>query len=122
MTPAELITAFRAALDADETAVRAVAVAYGGEWTAYDDWVGGDNGADVLDEPGAPIEHIARYDPAFVLADIAAKRAVIDAHTGPHACPSYDWVTREIDSHMPVDAGQACTTLRLLAEAYGVRA
>lgn len=57
--------------------------------------------------PGAP-------SPDAVLADIAAKRAVIAIHTGFHECPSQEdncgWVTDD-----------RCSTLLLLATAYADR-
>lgn len=64
-------------------------------------------------------EHIARWDPARVLAECNAKRRIIEAHSGEHYCP------------MPVVTGEhgqlwtelegPCWTLRLLSEPYANR-
>lgn len=65
---------------------------------AADPWPRNDTGIVVYDE-GRPSEeqaaHIARHDPAYVLADIAAKRAIVSLHNrcedwsygDPSTCP-----------------------------------
>lgn len=69
--------------------------------------------------------HIQANSPAFVLADIAAKRKLIDLHAefdfphNPDDGPGdYAWTARCDGCHEPAP----CTTVRLLAEAYGIRA
>lgn len=62
----------------------------GAEWSVGEKSVGGwsrfdlvVHGADVAAIPSTIVEHIAQHDPAYVLADIAAKRrviAVLSAH------------------------------------------
>lgn len=65
-------------------------------------------GMDALYGPDA--RHIARHDPAYVLADIASKRAIVRLHTGAHECRD---VLEYPDGY--VRDGEWCTTLRLLA-------
>jgi hypothetical protein len=57
--------------------------------------------------------HIARHDPARVLADVAAKRAIVDLHSPHHhgACPVCWLVTKR--SSLREDF--PCRTLRTLA-------
>lgn len=55
--------------------------------------------------------HVARWGPAAVLADLAAKRRIVDLHACSHECSNTDdnchWVN--------YDLGEVCDTLRLLA-------
>ena len=93
---ADLVTWLRAALDEDERVARAAITepfpAYRGPdarpgpppgvWeTPHDDPVVSSIDMSIYDEGGhseAHAAHIARWDPARVLAEIAAKRAIID--------------------------------------------
>jgi hypothetical protein len=52
--------------------------------------VSGDEYADVADGTAVAV-HIALHDPAYVLADIASKRAIVDLHAsdGGHECPGW---------------------------------
>lgn len=68
--------------------------------------------------PWQGADHIARHDPARVLAEVDAKRQVVEMHGQAHECVSYDWVSKEINTCMWVDADEVCTTLRLLALPY----
>jgi hypothetical protein len=85
---ADLVAFLRARIDEDEAVARAATVETGGPR-----WHGSDSGLcsdDASNHPGpflvdaygytAPelVAHIARHDPARVLADIAAKRAIVD--------------------------------------------
>lgn len=73
-------------------------------------------------------EHIARHDPAFTLADITAKRAIIDLHEcapGPIALAGNidpaGWRESDIP-HCDADwAPYPCDTIRLLARPYAGR-
>lgn len=71
----DLITWFRACLDDDEKAAKAAGGDSGDlsifEVDSLTDWEG-------TGLPDAEAHHIARHDPAAVLADVAAKRAVLD--------------------------------------------
>lgn len=67
--------------------------------------------------------HIARHDPARVLAEVAAKRRIVELHTpkdppGLHLCPvcvSWEiWRSQEPGESLPLDDAP-CETLRLLA-------
>lgn len=62
--------------------------------------------------------HIARWDPARVLAEVQAKRRIIDLHEGDHECSTYDH-NGEIDNCTWVIGD--CSTLRLLASVYAGR-
>lgn len=124
MTPAELIEELRADLKAEE----ALAIAAGGgKWTLaehesdtiaiYDQ-----AGEPVVYDEGSPSEaqrrHIARHDPERVLADIAAKRAILDLHQQrqPGWCETCD-VPGDFKGNE-----HGCPTVLALAEAYGIRA
>ncbi|MFI0900582.1 DUF6221 family protein [Streptomyces sp. NPDC020983] len=116
----DLIAFLNARLNEDQQAAQHVAAEYGETWRDDDDWVRGSNGADVVDEPGAPVAHIARHDPAFVLADIDAKRRIMECHE-PWVAENGDTICgrcgrEHIDGrpggHFP------CQTLRLLALPY----
>ncbi|MGW1121081.1 DUF6221 family protein [Streptomyces tanashiensis] len=63
--------------------------------------------------------HIARHDPARVLAEVEAKRRMIELHgcTEGHECSTLDRAGN-IDHCTWVMEGEACTTLRLLALPY----
>lgn len=86
------------------------------------------------EEPGSPVacgpygggidpegEHIAAHDPAFVLADIAAKRRIVaEHHLVPAAAPqpaepAHGCETCHSHSEYSVGAFGPCTTLKLLA-------
>jgi len=126
----DLITWYLAQLDEDEAVARA---ATDGHWYAkearyapkYGEGVNADvcvEGATdgytvVVGEPegfgACALEdavHIARHDPAHVLADIAAKWAIVEIHGREHWCPN----------HLEWDEGP-CQTLRLLASALSDR-
>jgi hypothetical protein len=125
VTPTEMIAAFRAALDADEATARAVT-----ERQPYDEWdaVGAGTESDVHrshwevvriarphPNPAAHdiAQHIARHDPAFVLADIASKRKLLDTFerryqaSKPGIGEGMHWVALQ-------------EVVRTLAEAYGI--
>jgi hypothetical protein len=58
------------------------------------------------------LDHIARHDPARVLADCAAKRAIVELHTGGHECSITGDHCRYIHEF------ETCDTLRLLAAPF----
>jgi len=78
----DLIAFLRARLDEDEQTARATADEYGPAWTADNQMesVRSSTGADVVDEPYTPRHHIARHDPARVLAEVDAKRRILDVY------------------------------------------
>lgn len=75
-TEREMFAFWRARLDEDDEAARDAAAEYGTTWTVNEAMgsVGSDTGADVVDEPGSPLPHIARHDPARVLRNVTAAR------------------------------------------------
>lgn len=65
--------------------------------------------------PGV-LDHIARHDPARVLAEVAAKRAIVAQHAGTHECPSpNDWALGKNTDYV---TEEECWTLRNLAAPY----
>jgi Family of unknown function (DUF6221) len=80
----------------------------------------GNGGAVVVYDEGSPDEaeaaHIARHDPARVLREVAAGRAILELHDGAHECPVYDH-NGDIDNCGWVDDGD-CPTKRHLAAVY----
>lgn len=130
----DLIAELRAALDAEEAAARA----------AFGKW-GGVEGTDWIIEVGLPLDewqppgygnnlgsirleehrkHIIRHDPLTVLADIAAKRGIIECHE-PWTAANGDIICGRCGrEHIDGRPGghYPCQTMRLLAEAYGIRA
>lgn len=122
----DLITRLRAALDDHESAALGAKGDTGGRWTQDD---GPPEDIVLYDKSGkltmGQARHIARHDPAFVLADIAAKRKLLDMHAesdfpyNPDDGPGdYSWTARCDRCYEDTP----CTTLRLLAEAYGITA
>ena len=131
MSSNEGIAAFLAArLDEDEAAAK-LAAREGGTWTQddpvrYPGSISSLGGPVVYDE-GAPDEyqgtHIARHDPARVLREVAAKRAILSEHAHvaastpsfrkgpePFGCFTCDYVPGE-----GTYGGGWCTTVRILA-------
>jgi hypothetical protein len=86
----DLVVWLRAQLDEDERVARAAGVsASGSRWHVADRGaviVRGDDGMVVVFDEGSPsgeeAEHIARWDPARVLAEVDAKRRILDVHPG----------------------------------------
>jgi len=83
----DLVTWLRAQLDEDERVARAVPGSgcwskyiEAGDGAAIETDPGGDPGAIIGDEPMA--EHMARHDPVRVLAEVAAKRRILDEVVG----------------------------------------
>jgi hypothetical protein len=91
----DLVAFLRARLDEDEQVAEALR---GVRFHAYEE--GGDDGwaieSDPDGDPGAIVgeralaEHIARWDPARVLAEVTAKRRIISlfSHASPHSVMS----------------------------------
>lgn len=75
----ELVRWLSEILDTDEEWARAAAEEYGSVWTVdvRMQAVTSDTGADVVTEPNTPLDHIAEYDPARVLREVEAKRAIV---------------------------------------------
>lgn len=131
MTITEFLTA---RLDEDEAMARAASP---GPWhpnaerdevLAVDDITVADGFALSSPQTRATTEHIARHDPARVLADIAAKRAIVVMHPSvrlrdqPGSGHTSDAVVCAYDSG-PDDVSDAstaypCITLRMLAQPY----
>lgn len=58
--------------------------------------------------------HVAKWNPARVLAECEAKRQILKLHTGTHECPDNDWLGTGTYTVYRRD----CQTLRLLAEPF----
>jgi len=84
----DLVAFLRARLDEDEAAARAARRWFDRDWEASQtqgrNFVSDDDGHPILEtfddgEQGQVVTaHIARWDPARVLADVAAKRVILD--------------------------------------------
>jgi hypothetical protein len=98
----DLIAFLRAQLDEDE---RVAAAADGPGW-----------GPDSPLIDGRELAHIARWDPARVLAEVEAKRRVIDVLRGYE--PNDEWDTQP---DMGQRANNAAGALRALAQSYAGR-
>lgn len=103
----DLVAFLRARLDEDEQAAER-AQGEGQSWA----WVQ----PEALDANRYPsleqAEHIARHDPARVLAEVAAKRALLDVHRDDYGSCSTCGTAGEYDVPWP------CTTVELLALPY----
>ena len=124
----DLIAWLRAQLDEDERLARAAQIDelvwQSGPGVSYDTqgWVRAVSNDDSWmiceTHTRAQSDHIARHDPARVLAEVEAKRAILDLHDsdGGHECvgPADAWGTATIHA-------QTCPTLRLLAQPYADR-
>lgn len=85
--PAVIVAFVTARLDEDVTSARAAAVYHGKRWHAGDTIDPSEGTVSIFDEDGANVlamwvlpgdaAHIARHDPARVLREIEAKRAVL---------------------------------------------
>lgn len=87
-------------------------------------------GVEAFDEQGVGVfvangvergEHIERWDPTAVMADLDAKLRIVDLHSGGHECSGYDH-RGETDNCRYVHDFELCSTLRLLAVPYAGRA
>lgn len=127
----DLVTWLRAQLAAVERAAAAAVEASGEQcWSANGNLYGATqtNNTIAVGPWGAELdevaEHMARHDPARVLAEVEAKRRILDLHDGSHECSTLrrdtDWdgnPTEEVDSCTWVAEG-TCTTVQLLALPY----
>lgn len=111
----DLIARLRTAIGEDERL--ALPVSHGGNWNVT-----------ITGDPGWGIEgdrrmvaHIARHDPARVLAMVAAHREILELHDGSHECSVFDH-NGDVDSCAWVPKGGVCSTLRALAKGYGIEA
>ncbi|WP_051942702.1 DUF6221 family protein [Streptacidiphilus rugosus] len=76
---AEVAAFLRARLQDDWNYARD-AMTSSGCWTAERTVVVLDTGAEIADVFLGPADHIARFDPARVMTDVDAKRAIVDAY------------------------------------------
>ena len=97
----DLVEFLAARLDEDEARARAFLAC---EWSGLDVW--GD-GTDHFLEGGAG-------DPTRVLAEVAAKRAIVGLHNCPHD-EHHDAAVHSVDTY---DERDPCATLRHLAAVY----
>jgi hypothetical protein len=133
-----LVEFLRARLDEDEAVARAASQGPANWHTGLgnDDWtrdrmlfdrdgnpMWDNEGSQGLSMPEGVAPHVARHDPARVLADVAAKRAIVDEHAllDPPPEPDDDWplVCRRCEDRRRHDAMRwPCPTLRRLAAVY----
>lgn len=64
------------------------------------------------------VAHIARFDPARVLAEVQAKRALVEMHSGTHECVGWKYGEWNCVHVAPGSAFELDPTLLLLASAY----
>lgn len=138
----ELVTWLRGVLDEDERSARAATWTddqVGNTWRAvkstaeYERLIvadGFEDGVAIVRpeglDPEATAEHIALHDPAAVLADIEAKRAILDLHSAVldgkdrPVCDYCDQLCHSRSGLMcdDPDAPYPCYTVKLLASAY----
>jgi hypothetical protein len=116
-----LIEFLRARLDEDEAAARAASP---GRWVAAGTCIGSeDHGtmarmavpSGMYRKRVADAEHIARWDPARVLADCAAKRALLAQHARTEH-EGHAWC-----GHCYGEPAWPCTDLRIMAQPYADR-
>jgi hypothetical protein len=92
-----LVEFLRARLDDEEATARAAAADHALDWRpgSFESWVFGvrsrkpiATGPQNLGLGVATAAHIARWDPARVLAEVAARRVILNAHGRDHECIS----------------------------------
>jgi hypothetical protein len=128
----DLAVWFRAQLDADEQVAAVFRNALGEvrRWRVDD--IGGKvrqvqptefGLSDVIAECSTHLdaEHIARHDPAFTLADITAKRAILDRHSAVESNYADYPVCAECSHLDHEEEPFPCATLCLLAQPYAGR-
>ncbi|MFD5617047.1 DUF6221 family protein [Streptomyces yangpuensis] len=79
-TPAPDVAAFLRARLQDDWNYARDATINSGHWTAERTVVVLDMGAEIADVFLGPADHIARFDPARVMTEVDAKRAIADAY------------------------------------------
>jgi hypothetical protein len=118
--PENLLMFMRARLDEDEAAAKAVGYAriqtgeylWGSKYLLLQDGKGGESKA-TTEFDGDLAEHIARHDPARALADVQAKRQIVDLMAGMLSAARGD---SEVDHYGGLGAAE--DTLSLLALPY----
>jgi len=120
----ELIAFVRACLDRVERLAREASP---GPWKpnaehdevlAVDDITVADGFALSGNQLRATVEHIALHDPATVLADVAAKRRILDLHVLSVLDGDTYCALCHMDDGLIYGPGGACETVRALAQAY----
>lgn len=91
-------------------------------------WANGSHaiGRSAQADDRAVYDHLARHDPARVLAECEAKRRIVELHSGDeplraHDCPGRSWLDDEAVAYIGgerVTYVHPCPTLRALAVAY----
>lgn len=115
-------------LDEDEALAKHVGVEHGSGWYGGGGSVGSTESMYIAVGPwsgeldAATSTFIAKSGPSAVLADIAAKRAILELHkptdwAGGHSCP----ICHEDYSWGPDDGDWPCATVKTLGSAYADR-
>ena len=129
------LTAFIAArLDEDEDLAQDAARGNPGPWSLDHAWILSAEGETVvMDEyrwGGSAFTHIARYDPARALREVAAKRAIVAEHEpgfpavarqeppGPSTVTDPDGIISTFPYCLTCDQDAPCVTLEALAAVW----
>jgi hypothetical protein len=128
------VTWLRAQLDEDERLAQEAADGDGGTWYMGERWnvfrdedVAPEGCGDVhrlvvYGNVRSQSEHIARHDPARVLAEVAAKRAILDLHDPNDTTGKRRWCVGCIEPDLPgLMVRMPCQHARLLAAPYADR-
>lgn len=120
----ELVEWLLTVLDSDERVAQAAEVQMAQMTGAPPDCTAWESFAEdlekrILYDAEAVVDHIERHDPAAVLADIAAKRAILGLHQPTESGMSCDHCADGYSAGWPRD--WPCPTVRALASAYAHR-
>ncbi|MFJ8476431.1 DUF6221 family protein [Kitasatospora sp. NPDC094011] len=102
------VVAFLRARLQDDWCFARDAMTSSGHWQAERTVVVLDTGAEIADVFLGPADHIARFDPARVIAEVDAKRAIVDAYDRPPGD----------DCALAASHDELHTTVLLLASVY----
>lgn len=131
MNQQQTIVEFLAArLDEDEAAALAVddnSPPFNGQWKPDGNALRTENDWVLFHGHGRPlapglVEHVARHDPARVLREVHAKRAILDEHADDYSdcrvCARESAETNSLGNAFHVPLPHPCPTLRHLATVY----
>lgn len=105
-----IVEFLQARLTEKENTARQAATMAGEHWSKLFSATVQVDGDELMVGDSRVADHIVENDPAAVLADVEAKRQIVDMHAGDHECPSAEdccgwWIT-------------PCPTLHLLTRPF----